>query len=950
MPNIAINSQSSTQVGGNAQAGAKPVDTIDLTLDDEDPPARAASATSSSSGSRGFAVVISSTPASVRGSPSVDTPAGKGLPSTPAAVNDSQGAAPVVPVARAPVDPKPSKGTGTESSQPAVVGSPDVQLFGSPHLETTGSIPSGQNLQEEVEHNFGEAPMSIDSSQSLSPVIGAMNSQTQLPSTVLDVKEPQIALPKNLEPNAHHNKPTNQARRPPSPALDVMDTQSDSLQTLSPVLPAMVLHPQPRSTVLDVIESHIAISKNLGSNVHHKKPTNQNQRPPPTASNTIDAHSTLSSKTDVNMHHSNPTNQDRRPPSPDPDVMDAQFILSIKSEVNTDHNKDVNKDAPSRHSSPPYSPPPAFPDVMTERQNRPMAGTIGIPANGNLAVPSLVTTKTNGSRLSLPHHLPGNTSKHTAPPARPVGHSPGRGWRAAASMAIPKVHTERPRRAERPAEPAQASSNRGDEPPAKKARTRHEIVADKYGMQRPMQLQSPVQFGLEVSRSGVAPTLSSSTKEKAPVKDIQSGKKDSSLGIKRKSAASDTPPLKTGKGEHRSASKDSALSSLRKSAALGTPPSKTNHGEHRPVSKQSKAASSKSPQSTDVSRRPSTDVSKPFTPTTARKTAPTSRPPALMQGGDRIRTPILSSELESDRRKVKVEKAKESRPRPHGVALKQGSSRIREPVPNSESELDSPKNEVEKPKETRSRPHGPALKQGGNRIRSSVPDSEMETDQLETLMKKLKTQKERTKRHSLRAQGLEDALATKAKENEELQQRMEKEKKEMQVELQRLKRLLVKREEGLMDLDEPAATKPRAVLNKELFAGYDFSSRSPFPPSDNPPLSPEPAPGYQAREQSWKKERYNPLDMSRISKLHLYRERERAKDSGLMGFSAMIDTLESTDAVVGSDGANIRLSKKNEISFAEYVGIPTDAIPSVKDGSLGYKCGTLVSLPYLPFF
>jgi hypothetical protein len=929
---------------------------IDLTLDDEDLPAPKASKTpeassaSSSSGTQKFAVVISSTPASARGSPSVDTPAGKGLPPTPTTVNGSPGAALVVPVARASVDPKPPKGSGVELSQPAVVGSPDVQLFSSPHLETTASIPAGENLQEEVEHSFGEAPMSIDSSQSPSPVLGAVDPQIQTPPAILDVIEPQITLSKNLESNAHHNKPTNQNQRPPSPPLDVMDIQSDSSHSPSSVLPAMVPQTKSPSNVSDVVESQIALPKNLESNPHHNKPTNQDRPPPPTASVIIDAQST---KPQVNTPYNKPTDQDQRPPSPDLDIMDAQ---STKPEVSTNHTKLANKDTHvslSRHSSPPYSPPPAFPDEMRERHNHPIAGTTKIPATRNLAVPSPGPPEINRSRPLSSLYPLGNVSQYTAPSTHPVGQTSGRG-REAASVAIPKPHTQRQRRVERPAEPAQASPSRDDEPPAKKARTRYDIVADKYGMQR---LQPPAQFRPEVPKSSVVPTLSSlSAKEKAAALDIRSGKKDSSSGSARKTTALDTPPLKANSGEHRSASKESAPSHLRKSVASGTLSSKTNHGEHRSVSKQPKFTSSKSSQSsTDVSRRQSTDVSKPFVPTTARKTAPTSRPrpqdSPLIQGGDRIRAP--GSELESDRRKVKVEKTKESPPRPHSVAFKPGSSRIREPVPDSEDEVDNPKNEVEKSKESRSRPHGPALKQGGNRIRPLVPDTELETDQkdhLENLRKKLKTQKERTKRHSLRAQGLEDQLAIKAKENEELQRRMEQERKRMQDEIESMqKRLLLKHEEGPTDLDEPSAVKPRAVLNKELFAGCDFSFRSPFPPSANPPPSPEPVPGYQPREHSWKKEKYNPLNMNRISKLHLHRERERAKDSGLMGFSATIDNPESNDAAVGSEGVNIRLSKKHEISFAEYIGLPTDAIPSVKDGSLGFKCGTLVSFTLLAF-
>lgn len=204
-------------------------------------------------------------------------------------------------------------------------------------------------------------------------------------------------------------------------------------------------------------------------------------------------------------------------------------------------------------------------------------------------------------------------------------------------------------------------------------------------------------------------------------------------------------------------------------------------------------------------------------------------------------------------------------------------------------------------------------------------------------------------RHSRRAMALKEELTHKSEENQKLKE-----------ELKRLKEHLRLLGHG-KDADLPAAAtpsisphqkhlsepsaenpSPRPMLNKEIFAGCNFSHRSsyaPPPPAPSPP-SPESAPGYYPREQGWQKEKYNPLDMARITKLHLYRERVPSRPR-VMGFSAMVGRPEPTDPGDGFDQADHRILKQEPISFADYMGIPVDAIPSVKDGSLGYKCGTL---------
>lgn len=523
----------------------------------------------------------------------------------------------------------------------------------------------------------------------------------------------------------------------------------------------------------------------------------------------------------------------------------------------------IQEQTSSRHSSPPYSPPPAFPDEIVEQHSLP-ATIENLPAATPEAAPFPRPLEASLSPFSL-----GDTQEFdhliTRMPS-PIKH---KSERDSGVTSIPSRYKQRLQHAgntvERVSRDVATSNNEGasatkgilsknnivpantpnnDEPPTKRVRTKAEIVAEKYGML----VRRPAQSKHEGPKLGERFLVPTPEKDKAP--GVRLGKKDNPLVIPQKLAESATP-------------------------------SKASQGEHGFSSKQLKVSTAKS--SVDSSsRHQSTEAAKPFNPMTARKTAP-SRPPA--------------------------------------------------PTP-------PPRN------------HGPVLKQGGTRFRAPKyldPGSEESGNEVDVLEKKLKTQKECTMRHSRRAMALKEELTHKSEENQKLKE-----------ELKRLKEHLRLLGHG-KDADLPAAAtpsisphqkhlsepsaenpSPRPMLNKEIFAGCNFSHRSsyaPPPPAPSPP-SPESAPGYYPREQGWQKEKYNPLDMARITKLHLYRERVPSRPR-VMGFSAMVGRPEPTDPGDGFDQADHRILKQEPISFADYMGIPVDAIPSVKDGSLGYKCGTL---------
>ena len=242
-------------------------------------------------------------------------------------------------------------------------------------------------------------------------------------------------------------------------------------------------------------------------------------------------------------------------------------------------------------------------------------------------------------------------------------------------------------------------------------------------------------------------------------------------------------------------------------------------------------------------------------------------------------------------------------------------------------------------------PHrrGPALKRAGRilRERETYSSESEDSDEDEAAkaarknLKKLVEQKKYTKMHMGRADKISRELEMEKIEKAQLAEQVQK--------LQEQLRALGSKEEESIQL-------PR---NREIYKNWEFTNEAafPLPPQPEAPPSPEPAPGYKPREKGWQKSTYVPWDPARLMNLHLHRQRTPSHPP-VAGLAAKIVEPEKAEPCATIDGSDdtitVRVTCKEPITFDEYVGIPKDAIPLVKDASLGFKAGVIVSLPPNP--
>ena len=215
-------------------------------------------------------------------------------------------------------------------------------------------------------------------------------------------------------------------------------------------------------------------------------------------------------------------------------------------------------------------------------------------------------------------------------------------------------------------------------------------------------------------------------------------------------------------------------------------------------------------------------------------------------------------------------------------------------------------------------------------------------DQNTKLRDQLRQQKDCAKRQS------ELASRERAKRRE-----LEREKNELEGKLKVLKLAPTDGKVSMRTIDLSLQPSSEPVsrghhLNKEIFAAGDFCDY----PFEDPP-SPEPAPGYKPRETSWRKTRHSAMDRSRLMKVHLHRERERARPPPhVKGYASTISFNPAEPAEVADSSAPvvsiIRYKPLAPIALEEYAGVPEEAIPVLRDGAFGYKSGVIVSFPPLP--
>lgn len=244
----------------------------------------------------------------------------------------------------------------------------------------------------------------------------------------------------------------------------------------------------------------------------------------------------------------------------------------------------------------------------------------------------------------------------------------------------------------------------------------------------------------------------------------------------------------------------------------------------------------------------------------------------------------------------------------------------------------------------------PALKQAGVSIRleavrststesgDSGSDGGWPVEATETARVRLQQQKKYTKIHMRRANKISKELECEKRAKAELEEQVQK----LQEQLKTL---------------GSAQQSQQGVRNRDIYKDWEFDSNSANPlflepealvsRKASPP--PEPAPDYKPREKSWRKTKYVPWDPSRLMNLHVHRQCTPSHQS-IAGFSAKLvepekEELCATVDGLGEDDLAVKISGMEPTTFDEYVGIPKDAVPQVKDGSLGFKAGVIVRPP-----
>lgn len=244
----------------------------------------------------------------------------------------------------------------------------------------------------------------------------------------------------------------------------------------------------------------------------------------------------------------------------------------------------------------------------------------------------------------------------------------------------------------------------------------------------------------------------------------------------------------------------------------------------------------------------------------------------------------------------------------------------------------------------------PALKQAGVSIRletvrsasTESDDSDSEKDEPAKATKaarlRLQQQKSYTKIHVRRADRISKELKCEKKAKAELEEQVQN----LQEQLKTL---------------SSAQQSQQGVRNRDVYKDWEFNSNSATPllleaetlMSRKASPSPEPAPDYKPRERSWRKTKYVPWDPSRLMNLHLHRQCTPIHQP-TAGFSAKLvepekEGLCATADGLAEDNLPVKISGMEPTTFDDYVGIPKDAVPQVKDGSLGFKAGVIVSPP-----
>jgi len=244
------------------------------------------------------------------------------------------------------------------------------------------------------------------------------------------------------------------------------------------------------------------------------------------------------------------------------------------------------------------------------------------------------------------------------------------------------------------------------------------------------------------------------------------------------------------------------------------------------------------------------------------------------------------------------------------------------------------------------------MKRAGRLLRSepdltdsteSVDDTAGLGDGHARLKEQLRLQKDCTKRQSELASRERAKIRGQEKENAELKKQLIEQKDKFNKLLQLASRdgQIIATIEAIGSSDQ-AATSPSPCcpfLKKELFTD-EFCDESPIE-------EPSPVP-HKQREPGWRKKKYSALDRSRLMKVHLHRERVSVRPPSHRESNVAIIQFEPEEPTAVADSwtaipSVVRYRQAVPKTLDEFLGIPEEPIPVLRDGALGYKSGVIVS-------
>ncbi|KAI5778264.1 hypothetical protein EDC01DRAFT_368658 [Geopyxis carbonaria] len=254
-----------------------------------------------------------------------------------------------------------------------------------------------------------------------------------------------------------------------------------------------------------------------------------------------------------------------------------------------------------------------------------------------------------------------------------------------------------------------------------------------------------------------------------------------------------------------------------------------------------------------------------------------------------------------------------------------------------------------------SRKRGPALKNAGKLTRrrsvSTSSDLDIEDDEF---AQRIKDQKGYTKKQMERGAQLERELREERRELREERRRADRairgktiaEKQLYQVIKEKAaleKSINESRQNGrgregedlnvehLMDVDDPPQNAPKGISMREVYKDHVFNNISPWGDRARTP-SPKGKKPIQRPEKS----DYVPWDRSKLMNIHIHRQTDRQRKP-CIGIVPQVEVAASGD----DEECSPYIMHSQRISFDEFMGIPQNMVPAVKDGKLSFRAGAI---------